>query len=74
MFLREGGVDNKIAIIGYNGTSFSFTHSQSCLFGTKELKVEEHFGKGERSDLDRDALLPLRMVFKRELVNIIRVE
>ena len=70
MFVREGGVDNEIAIVGYNRTSFGFAHSQSCLLGTKELKVEEHFGKGERGDLDRHALLPLRMVLKCEFVNI----
>ena len=70
MFVGEGGVDNEIAIVGYNGTSFSFTHSQSCFLGTKELEVEEHLGKGERGDLDRHALLPLRMVLKCEFVNI----
>ena len=58
--LVEWRVDDKVAIVADDGPCLHLRHAQLGVCRAEHAEVVQHLGVGERSNLDRDSLRPLR--------------
>lgn len=56
---REWRVDDKVAVIGHDGTGLHLAHAQMRIYGAHFAQSIEDGGVSKGYDLDRHALLPL---------------